>query len=154
MIPLDAILPAGVQHDLRAQNVSLEKDLRVLDGAIHMALGGEVHHHVGVFLLKQVIDSLAVTDVRLHETEVGLVHDALQRGQVSGIGQLVHADNTILRVLVQHIENEVAADKPGAAGDDDGHSCSSSKIGDGILQPRGSLILLGQDGFIHAPVDI
>ena len=27
-------------------------------------------------------------------------------------------DNTVLRVLVQHIENEVAADKPGAAGDE------------------------------------
>ena len=119
-----------------------------------MTFGGEVHHHVGMLLLKQVVDGLAVTDVRLHETEVGLVHDTLQRGQVSGIGQLVHADNTILRVLVQHIENEVAADKTGAAGADGGHSCSSSKIGDGILQPRGSLILLGQDGVIHAPVDI
>ena len=86
-----------------------------------MTFGGKVHHHVGMLLLKQVVDGLAVTDVRLHEAEVGLVHDALQRGQVAGIGQLVHADNTILRVLVQHIENEVAADKPGAAGHNNGH---------------------------------
>ena len=121
MVTLDAILPAGVQHDLRTQNVGLQEDLRVLDGAIHMTFGGKVHHHVGMLLLKQVVDGLAVTDVRLHETEVGLVHDAFQRGQVARIGQLVHADNAILRVLVQHIENEVAADKSGTAGDDDGH---------------------------------
>ena len=121
MVTLNTVFPAGVQHDLRTQNVGLQEDLRVLDGAVHVALGGEVHHHVGMLLLKQIVDGLAVTDIRLHETEVGLIHDALQRRQVTGIGQLVHADNPILRVLVQHIENEVAADKPGTAGDDNGH---------------------------------
>ena len=130
VIPLDAVLPAGVQHDLRAQNIRLQKDLRVLNGAIHMALGGEIHHHVRMLLLEQVIDGLAVADVRLHEAEVGPTHDAFQRGQIAGVGQLVHADDTVLRMLVQHIENEVAADKPGAAGDNDGHKRKNNSITD------------------------
>ena len=47
---------------------------------------------------------------------------------VTGIGQLVHTDNTILRVFVQHVENEMAADKTGTAGDDDGHKVPSFVI--------------------------
>ena len=128
MIPLDTVLTTGVQHDLCAQDIGLEEHLRVLDGTVHMALCGEVHHHVRMLFLKQVIDGPTVTDVRFHEAEVGVLHDALQRGQIAGIGQFVHTDDTIFRVPVQHIENKIAADKSGTAGDDDGHRISSFAI--------------------------
>ena len=37
-----------------------------------MALGGEVHHHVRMLLLKQLVNGLPVADIRLHKAEMGL----------------------------------------------------------------------------------
>ena len=88
-----------------------------------MTFGGEVHHHVGMLLLKKPVHALPVADVQLHKAEVGVIHDRSQRGQIAGIGQLVQADDPVVRVFAEHMENEIGADKSGAAGHDDGH-CS------------------------------
>ena len=121
MIALDAVFAAGVHHGGGADDVGLQKHTGVLDGAVHMALGGEVHHHVGVLLLKQLVNGLPVADIRLHEAEVGVVHHRSQGGQVSGIGQLVQAYDAVIGMLLEHMEHKVAADKAGAAGNDNGH---------------------------------
>ena len=122
VIPLDAILPAGVHHHGGAQDVGLEEYLRVLNGAVHMALRRKVDHHVGVLLLKELVDGLPVTDVDLAEAEIGVLHGPFQGGQVARIGQAVHAHHPVLRVSFKQIVNEVAADKAGTAGHNNGHS--------------------------------
>lgn len=120
-----AILPAGVHHDARAEDVGLEEDTGVLNGAVHMGLGREVDDRVGLFLLEDTVDGVPVADVGLAEAEVWLVHHGRQRGEVTRVGQLVDADHPVGRVGLHVIVDEVAADKPGAAGDDDGHSLYS-----------------------------
>ncbi len=40
-----------------------------------MALRREIDHHVRVLLFKQLKDSLAVGDARLHKAEVRFIHD-------------------------------------------------------------------------------
>ena len=121
MVAADAVLPARVHQHLRTQNVGLQEHLGIFNGAIHMTFGGEVHHHVGMLLLKKPIHPLPVADVQLHKAEVGGIHDRSQRGQIAGIGQLVQADDPVVRVFAEHMENEIGADKSGAAGHDDGH---------------------------------
>ena len=117
MIPGDPVLPAGIHHHRRAQNISLQEDARILNGAVHMALRREVDHDVRMLLLEQLIHRLPVADVRLHKAEIRVVHDALQGAQVSGIGQLVQTDDPIIRILPQHVENKIASNKTGSAGD-------------------------------------
>jgi len=73
-----------------------------------------------MFFLEQGKHGVPVANVRLHKAEVGIVHHGLQGGQVAGVGQLIQADDAIVRVLVQHMEHEVAADETGAAGHDNG----------------------------------
>ena len=86
-----------------------------------MAFRGEVHDDVGMLLLKKLIDGGPVTDVRLYKAEVGMIHNGGQGGQVARVGQLVQTHDPVIRVLSQHVEDEIAADESGAAGDNDGH---------------------------------
>ena len=74
MIAGDAVLAAGVHQHLGTQNVGPEKYLGILDGTVHMALGGKIHHHIGLFFLKQAIHALPVADIQLHKAEVGVIH--------------------------------------------------------------------------------
>ena len=41
-----------------------------------------------------------------------------ERLQIAGIGQLIQADNAVLRVLLQLQIDKVSADKTGSAGDE------------------------------------
>ena len=70
MVTLDAVLATGVHHHCGALDVGIQEDLRVLDGAVYVALCREVHHDVRVLLLKEFVDGLAVTDVDLAEAKV------------------------------------------------------------------------------------
>ena len=124
MIPLDAVAAAGVHHRGRADDIGLQEDTRILDGPVHMALRREIDHDVRRLPLKQLVDQLPVADVPQHKPEVRVVHDPLQGGQVPGVGQLVQADNPIVRILLQHVKNEIGSDKSGAAGHNDGHEPS------------------------------
>ena len=100
VIALNAVLPAGVHHHGGAQDVGLEEYLRVLDGAVHMALRREVDHHVGVLLLKELVDGLPVTDVGFTEAEIGVLHGLFQGGQIARIGQAVHTHHPVFRVML------------------------------------------------------
>ena len=93
-----------------------------------MAFRGEVHHHVGMFFLKQLINAFSVADIQLHEAEVGVIHDRRQRGQVAGVGQLVQADNAVIRVLAQHMKHKVGTDKSGTAGYNNCHTSFLTQI--------------------------
>ena len=87
-----------------------------------MAFRREVDHDVGLFLLKQLINSLSVANVGFDKAEIGVVHHALERRQIARIGQLVKADDAVVGILPQHMKNKVASNKSGTAGYDDRHS--------------------------------
>ena len=84
-----------------------------------MALCGKVHHDVWVLFLKELINRFPVADIRFAEAEIRPVHDRGQGGQIPRIGQLVHADDPVLRMLLQHMEDKIAPDKSGTAGHND-----------------------------------
>ena len=100
-----------------AHHVALDEDLGVLDGAVNMALGGEVDDIVEIVLCKQALDQLLVADVALHKDVAGVALNVLQVLKVAGIGQLVEVDQQNFRVLLEHIMHEVGTDKTGTAGD-------------------------------------
>ena len=49
------------------------------------------------------------------------MHHRLERRQIARICELIQANNPIIRILIQHMEDKVASDKSGAAGYDDRH---------------------------------
>ena len=125
MIALDAVLTAGIHQDRGADDVGLKKDGGILNAAVHVAFGCEVHDDVGLFLFKDAVNRLAVADVRLAETEVFFLEHGGQGREVARVSQFVNADNTVLGVFIHQVEDKVAANKAGAAGYDDGHGETS-----------------------------
>ncbi len=108
-----------MQQAQRTHHIGLRKGERVLDAAVHMALGGEVDDAVDVLFLHQLVDAIEITDVHLDELIVGLVLDVLEVGEVAGIGQLVEVDDLVFRVFVDEKSNDMAADEACATSDDD-----------------------------------
>ena len=121
VIAADAVLAAGVHQDGGADDVGLEEDGGILDAAVYMAFGRKVYDDVGLLLLKNAVNGLAVADVGFTKAEVVLVEDGCKGRKIARIGQLVNADDAVLGMAVHQVKNKVAADKAGAAGDDDGH---------------------------------
>ena len=73
MVAFDPVFPAGVQQRGGSHYVGADKALRIHHGTIHMTLGGKVHHHVRLFLLKQVKYKLPVRDIAPDKMIVGLI---------------------------------------------------------------------------------
>ena len=90
-----------------------------------MALGGEVDHCLGLFLLKESFHRCPVADISPHKAKAGMVHHRDQGSQVSRIGQLIQTDYLVLRVMFEPIEDEVAPDESGSAGNQQRHVCPS-----------------------------
>ena len=99
MIACDAVFAAGVHQDGGADDIGVKEDLGILNGTVHMALSGEVYNHIRMFLLKKPVDGFPVCDALFYKTEVLVVHNRLQRGQVSRIGQAVQTDDPVIGIF-------------------------------------------------------
>ena len=121
MVAVDAVLAAGVEQHARADDVRLQEDLRILNGAVDMRLRREVDDDVRLLLLEDAVDRPTVCDVRADELEVLLLHRALERLEVARIRQLVDADDAVTRMLLEHVVDEVRTNEAGTAGHDDIH---------------------------------
>ncbi len=119
VVAYDAVFAAGIHEHGSADDVRVQKYLGIFDGTVHMAFRREIYDHIRMLLLKEPVDSLPVCDALLHKTEISVIHDRCQSGEIACIGQAVQADDPVVRILVQHMENKVASDKACTAGDDD-----------------------------------
>ena len=125
MVAVDAVLAAGVKQHARADDIRLQEDLRILDGAVDMRLRREVDDDVRLLLLEDAVDRTAVCDVRTDELEIILLHRTFKRLEVARVRQLVDADDAVARMLLEHVVNEVRANEAGTAGHDNRHKIHS-----------------------------
>ena len=100
----------------RAHDVGPGKGERVLDGAVHMALGGQMDDSVYAVFPEDAADRLEVADVGTHELVVRGLLDVLEVRQVARVGQLVQVHYAVLRVLVHEEAHHMAPDEASAAG--------------------------------------
>ena len=91
---------------------------RILDRAVNVRLGRQVDDSVNLLILHQLVESLEIADVHLHELVVRLVLYILEVGEVTCIGKLVEVDDVVLRILVDKKAYHMAADETGTAGYD------------------------------------
>ena len=116
MIALNAILTACVEQHLRAHDVGLQENGRVLNRAVNMALRCKVDNDFRLLLPKNAVNRFAVSNIRLDKFEMRIVHHRRKRLHVACIGQRVHTQNIVLRVFFEHKMHKVAANKSGTAG--------------------------------------
>ena len=84
-----------------------------------MALCGQMDHTRHLLFFHERKDSVEIAYVCLHKPVVGFILDVLEVRQVTGIGQLIHIDDLVVRVFVDEQTHHMTSDKAGAAGDDD-----------------------------------
>jgi hypothetical protein len=82
-------------------------------------LGGEVHDHVDPLIAKCLLDQLEVADVALHEDDPIL--EVAKALAVARVGKQVVRDDMVVRVALQAVADEVGADEPGGAGNEQPH---------------------------------
>ena len=105
-------------HDVRAG-----KSERVFDGAVHMAFSCEMDDTIDFFILHELVESVKVANVHLHELVVRLAFDILQVCEVARIRELVEVDNIVFRILVDKQANDMASNKACTARDYDCSFC-------------------------------
>ena len=81
-----------------------------------MAFCRKIHHDIRLFFPEQLCHLLTVGNIPLDKPEVRIFQGRKQGLIISRIGQCIIADDFIIRSLFQHIVDEIAADKSGAAG--------------------------------------
>ena len=114
---LHPVPAAGFQQRLRARRVGAHEHRGVGDGTVDVALRREMDHGVRPVLFQRGVQRGAVGHVGAHEGEAGRAAKGRERLRVARVGELVQADQLRLRVFFAHVKEEIAADEPGAAGD-------------------------------------
>ncbi len=128
-----ARLPGGarrLQQHKGAVDVGLDEGARPVYGAVDVALGGQVHDHVGCEGREQGADGPGIADVDLLEGEPRVVGDGCEVVAIAGIGQLVqHADAMVARL--DQMAHDRRSDKAGPAGHDElAHADAPMRNGD------------------------
>ena len=80
-----------------------------------MALRRKIDHHIRLFRLEKRVDRLTVCNIRLYKPEARIFSRVRQCFQVARIGQCIHTNDLVLRVVLQQIVDKVASDKSGSA---------------------------------------
>ena len=116
VVVADAVFPYGLQQAEGALDVGAKERLRVGDGVVVVTLGGVVDD--GIVARDDAVQQLGVADVADDELDpiLGQARDVLR---VAGVGQLVQDGHVDVRVVVDHVVHEVAADEAAAARNDD-----------------------------------
>lgn len=116
VVVADAVFPHGLQQAEGALHVGAQERLGVRDGVVVVALGGVVHD--GVVARDDAVQQPGVADVADDELHAvgGQPGDVLG---VAGVGQLVQDGDVDVRVVVDHVVHEVAANEAAASRYDD-----------------------------------
>jgi hypothetical protein len=104
---------------VHAEDVGLEKPLRISDRAVDVRLRREVHD--GVYPRHHVVDGLPVADVAPNEAVAWVVLDRSQVLEVPRVGEFVEIHDLAVRVSLEVHADEVTADEAGAARDQELH---------------------------------
>src|SRR5450759_5259372 len=99
MVSLDTIFPACTHHDSSTNDVSLQELSWVFYTAVNMRFCRKVDNDIGMFFLKQPVDSFSITDICFNKAEVRIVHYRGKCRQIASIGQVVETNNSVLRML-------------------------------------------------------
>ena len=103
-----------IKERLGADDIGRQKDLRLGDGAVNMALRRKVDNGVDVVGFKDLGQRGSVAYIRLDKGVARIVFDVAEVIEVAGVGQRVDIDDVVV-VIFEHVMDEVGADKARAA---------------------------------------
>ncbi len=109
----------ALEQRQRADHIRLHERRRAIDRTVDVRFGREIHDRIGLVFVEQFRDEHFVADIALHEDMIRIVAHRLERIEIARVREQVEIDDAIA-AFAQKAEHEIAADKPGAAGDQKG----------------------------------
>ena len=89
-----------------------------------MALRREINDHIRLFFFEDLIDPFSVADILFVEGKVGIVFYTFEVFKVARISQRIQADDLIFGMCLHGVDDVIASDESGAAGNDKFHDRS------------------------------
>ena len=111
------VLQRRLQQHIGADDIGLDEGRGAGDGAVHVALGGQMDHRVGPVLGEGGGHGRGVADVGLQELIMAGFGDVRRGAEARRIGQLVDVHH--LHAAPREQATHRRTDKSGAAGDQD-----------------------------------
>src|ERR1035437_7651298 len=133
------VVAYGFKQPERSRKVGFDKLARAVDGAVHMALGGEVEHCTRAILSEQLRYDRRIANIAFEEDVLPVAAERRQISKVAGVSELVKVYDGFPDIG-NPLDYEVCADKPGAAGNKNGRFGTVHRSGDFTATPE---ILLG-----------
>src|SRR5215472_2890100 len=107
-----------LEQRLSAEHVGAQELRRVLERAVDVRLGGEVHDRPERLFTEQRGDALALADVTAHETDPAGVDEPGDAREIAGVGEGIEHHHAVAGMRRAPVVAEVRADEPGPAGDE------------------------------------
>ncbi len=99
-----------------ADDVGLDEVFRAMDAAVNVRFGGKIDDGAGLVLGKQFGDEVEIADLALDEDVARIASQCGEVFEIAGVSQRIEVDDRFIR-LRQPVEDKIAADEAGAAGD-------------------------------------
>jgi hypothetical protein len=106
----------SLQQVICAEDVGLDEVARAIDGAIHMAFCGEVHHGIWAVLGKKSGECAGIAEVGLDEGVAWIFQITVQRREISRVGEVIKVDD-LVGGFIKDLPHKVGANEASAAGD-------------------------------------
>lgn len=126
MITPEAVFTACIHQGCSTKNIGLQKNSGIFNRAVYMRFCSEINYYVWMLFFKKLVYRCSIADICLHKAKARILHHRLWCRQITCIGQLIKTDNTIFRILCQHVKYKVTSYKTGAAGYDNVNKNASS----------------------------
>jgi hypothetical protein len=116
MKPPDPAAAARFQQVLRPDHIRRQKHAGPLNRPVHMGFGGKIDDSVKPLSFEQAAKRILIRNICF--VKPCFHAESGHRFGIPRIGERIGADELILRMNALHIENKIAPDKTGAAGDE------------------------------------
>lgn len=101
-----------------AHHVGVSERERILNRAIYVAFCCKVDDAINLLILHQLIESIKVADIHLHELIVWLVLDIFEVGEIASISELIEVDDVVLGIFVYKKAHYMRANKACTSSDE------------------------------------
>src|SRR5579872_6746862 len=116
---------AGIEQDLRPDDIRPDEGPRVEQAAIDVTFGSEVHDRFERAFRDQRLDEITISDIAVPELVPRTIPDRGKVLEISGVGQPVEIDDRQVVVARQLLANELGPDESAATGDEQASHGSS-----------------------------
>ena len=106
----------GLEQAVGADDIGFDKGVGAGDGAVDVALGGEMDDGVDEMAAQQLLGQRLVANVAMHEMEVAGAFKSGEIVALAGISERIEHDDGVSRMLTPPVMGEIRTNEAGSSG--------------------------------------